>query len=43
MKLLLSNEIQPESRVLFDRNIAERLAKVAPSSWFSIPTLPGDL
>jgi uncharacterized membrane protein (UPF0182 family) len=30
MKLLLSNEIQPESRVLFDRNIAERLAKVAP-------------
>lgn len=30
MKLLLSNDLTPESRVLFHRNIRERLAQVAP-------------
>jgi uncharacterized membrane protein (UPF0182 family) len=30
MKLLLSNPLTAESRVLFDRNIRERLARVAP-------------
>jgi hypothetical protein len=30
MKLLLSNEITPESRVLFHRNIRDRLRRVAP-------------
>jgi hypothetical protein len=30
LKLLLSNDLTPESRVLFYRNIRERLAKVAP-------------
>jgi uncharacterized membrane protein (UPF0182 family) len=30
MKLLLSNDLTPDSRVLYHRNIRERLAKVAP-------------
>lgn len=30
MKLLLSNDIKPESRVLFHRNIKARLEKIAP-------------
>ncbi len=30
MKLLLSNDVLPESRVLYHRNIKERLARIAP-------------
>ncbi|MBO0725398.1 MAG: UPF0182 family protein [Blastocatellia bacterium] len=30
MKLLLSNDLTADSRVLFDRNISERLAQIAP-------------
>ncbi|MGE0103912.1 MAG: UPF0182 family protein [Blastocatellales bacterium] len=30
MKLLLSNDIGPESRVIFHRNIRERLSRIAP-------------
>ena len=30
MKLLLSNDLTPESRVLYHRNIKERLGQLAP-------------
>jgi uncharacterized membrane protein (UPF0182 family) len=30
MKLMLSNDLTPDSRVLFDRNISERLSQIAP-------------
>jgi len=30
MKLLLSNDLTPDSRVLYIRNIRERLSQVAP-------------
>ncbi|QQS48806.1 MAG: UPF0182 family protein [Acidobacteriota bacterium] len=36
MKLLLSNDISPQSRVLFHRNIRERLRRIAPFLRFDL-------
>lgn len=40
LKILLSNEITPESRVLFIRDISERVRKIAPFLYFDSDPYP---